>query len=65
MHKNNLPLTTWFWAIYLVAHDKRGKSALSLSQVRGLNYRTALRMMRKIRIAMRERDSMYMLSGVA
>lgn len=64
MHKTKLPLTTWFWAIYLVAHDKRGKSALSLSQILGLNYRTALRLMRKIRAAMKERDDLYMLSGV-
>lgn len=64
MHKSKLPLTTWFWAIYLVAHDKRGKSALSISQILGLNYRTALRLMRKIREAMRERDNNYLLSGV-
>jgi transposase-like protein len=63
MHKTKLSLTTWFWAIYLVAHDKRGKSALSLSVVLGLNYRTALRLMRKIREAMKERDSIYKLSG--
>lgn len=64
MHKTKLPLKTWFWAIYLVAHDKRGKSALSLSQVLGLHYRTALHLMRKIRAAMQERDSLYMLSGI-
>ena len=64
MHKTKLTLTTWFWAIYLVAHDKRGKSALSLSQILDLNYRTALRLLRKIRIAMKDRDSLYMLSGV-
>lgn len=42
-----LPLTTWFYAIYLVAHAKRGKSALSLSQLLGINYRTALQLLRK------------------
>lgn len=63
-HKSKLSLTTWFWAIYLVAHDKRGKSALSLAQVLNLNYRTALRMLRKIRAAMKERDSLYLLSEV-
>jgi len=64
MHKSKLPLTTWFWAIYLVAHDKRGKSALSLSQILDLTYRTANRLMRKIREAMRVRDDDYLLSGV-
>lgn len=64
MHKTKLPLTVWFWAIYLVAHDKRGRSALSLAGVLDLNYRTALHMLRKIRAAMKDRDSGYLLSGV-
>ncbi|MFC4602023.1 IS1595 family transposase [Cohnella hongkongensis] len=63
LHKTKLPLTVWFWAFYLVAHDKRGKSALSLSQILGLNYRTAQRMLRKIRAAMAERDDAYQLCG--
>lgn len=64
LHKTKLSLTTWFWAVYLVAHDKRGKSALSLSQILGLNYVTARRLLRKIRAAMKERDSLYRLSGL-
>lgn len=64
MHKTKQPLRLWFWAIYLVAHDKRGKSALSLSQVLEVNYRTAWRMLHKIRQAMKERDATYMLSGL-
>ena len=31
MHRSHLPLTKWFWAIYLVACDKRGISALALA----------------------------------
>lgn len=64
MHKTKQPLMVWFWAIYLVSHDKRGKSALSLAQVLGINYRTAWNMLRKIRAAMKDRDSTYLLSGV-
>jgi transposase-like protein len=64
MHKSKLPMTMCFWAIYLVAHDKRDKSALSLSHILGINYRTALRLLRKIREAMRERDENYLLSDV-
>lgn len=64
LHKTKLPLTIWFWSFYMVAHDKRGKSALSLSQILDLNYRTALRLLRKIRAAMKERDSLYLLSGI-
>ena len=28
MHRTHLPLTVWFWAIYLCATDKRGISAV-------------------------------------
>jgi hypothetical protein len=63
MHNSKLPLLTWFWAIYLVVHDKRGKSALALSDVLEINYRTALRLLRKIREAMRAQDANYQLSG--
>lgn len=41
MHRSKLDLTVWFWAIYLVANDKRGRSALSISQGLDLNYRAA------------------------
>lgn len=64
MHKSKQPLMVWFWAIYLIAHDKRGKSALSLSQVLDIHYLTARNMLRKIRAAMKDRDSNYLLSGV-
>ena len=30
MHRTHLPLTVWFWAIYLCATDKRGISAVQL-----------------------------------
>ena len=29
MHRTHLPLTIWFWAIYLCATDKRGVSVVS------------------------------------
>ena len=35
MHRTHLPLTLWFWAIYLCATDKRGISAVQLSRTRG------------------------------
>ncbi|MBP2662056.1 MAG: hypothetical protein H6Q71_4 [Firmicutes bacterium] len=61
MHKSKLPLQTWFWAIYLVVHDKRGRSALSLAGLFQLNYRTTWRLLHKIRHAMKERDANYKL----
>lgn len=63
MHRSKLDLTIWFWTIYLVANDKRGRSALSISNVLDLNYRTAWRLLHKIRHAMSERDANYQLAG--
>lgn len=63
MHRSKLDLAVWFWAIYLVSNDKRGRSALSISQVLDLNYRTAWRLLHKIRHAMSERDANYQLAG--
>lgn len=60
-HSTNLPLTKWFWAIYLMASDKGGISALRLSIQIGVTWLTASRMLRKIRIAMGHRDSVYRL----
>jgi transposase-like protein len=60
-HSTNLPLTKWFWAIYLTASDKGGISALRLSKQIGVSWITAHRMLRKIRIAMGHRDSVYRL----
>jgi transposase-like protein len=64
MHKSKLSLQKWFWAIFLVVHDKRGRSALSLSGLLKLNYRTAWRLLHKIRYAMGERDAQYKLAGL-
>lgn len=60
-HSTNLPLTQWFWAIYLAASDKGGISAMRLSKQIGVSWITASRMLRKIRIAMGHRDSLYRL----
>ena len=60
-HSTNLPLVKWFWAIYLAVSDKGGISALRLSKQIGVSWLTASRMLRKIRIAMGHRDSLYRL----
>ena len=60
-HSTNLPLVKWFWAIYLVASDKGGISALRLSKHIGVSWPTARKMLRKIRTAMTDRDSVYKL----
>jgi len=60
-HSTNLPLIKWFWAIYLVAADKGGISALRLSKHIGVSWPTARNMLKKIRTAMAHRDSIYRL----
>jgi transposase-like protein len=63
MHRSKLPLRTWFWAIYLCATDKRGLSAKALQSRVGISYPTAWFVLHRIRSAMAQRDSRYMLSG--
>lgn len=64
MHRSHLPLTKWFWAIYLVACDKRGISALALAGKIEVCYETAWNLLRRIRAAMEMREERYVLEGV-
>lgn len=64
MHRTHLPLTTWFWAIYLCAIDKRGISAVQLSRTMGICYESAWHLLDRIRSAMGQRDAQYLLSGI-
>lgn len=64
MEKTHLPLQVWFWAIYLVATDKRGCSAAQLSRQLELPYNTAWFLLHRIRKAMVEREKNYVLRGV-
>ena len=41
MHRTHLPLTVWFWAIYLCATDKRGISAKGLARQLEISYESA------------------------
>ena len=64
MHHTRLPLTKWFWAIYLVACDKRGISALTLASRISVSYDTAWYLLKRIRKAMENRDARYILGGI-
>ena len=64
MHRSHLPLTKWFWAIYLVACDKRGIPALALAGKIEVCYETAWNLLRRIRAAMEMRDEHYVLQGI-
>jgi transposase-like protein len=64
MDKTRTPLVKWFLAMYLIASDKRGISALSLKSKLGTSYTTAWTISNKIRHAMGKRDESYKLSGI-
>jgi transposase-like protein len=64
-HKTRTPLQKWFWAIYLVAQQKKGISATQLKKFLSFgSYKTAWAMIHKIRKAMATRDASYQLSGL-
>ncbi|HYW75498.1 MAG TPA: IS1595 family transposase [Gammaproteobacteria bacterium] len=63
-HSSNVSLVKWFLAIYLMACDKGGISALRLSKQIGVSWITAHRMLRKMRHAMADRDSVYRVGGL-
>ena len=64
MYRTHLPLTVWFWAIYLCATDKRGISAKGLARQLDLSYESAWYLLLRIRSAMQERDQDYLLQGI-
>ena len=64
LHKTHMPLTQWFLAFYFVSQDKRGISAVQLAAMLGTAYKTAWSMLRRIRIAMGQRDESHQLCGV-
>lgn len=64
MRHSHVSLTKWFLTIYFMSQDKRGISATQLTNLIGVTYKTAWGMLRRLRLAMGQRDAAYMLSGV-
>jgi hypothetical protein len=65
LEHSKLPLITWARAISLVTMGKRGMSALELMRLLAIgSYRTAWRLLHKIRRALTERDEAYKLKGL-
>lgn len=62
-HSTNLKLPDWFWAVYRMAQDKKGFSAMQLMKEIDVSYPTAWSVLHKIRCAMKERDKQYRLKG--
>jgi hypothetical protein len=62
-HKTRIPLQTWFYMIYSMAHDKGGTSSSRLAAELGMHQTTVWHMLHKIRHAMGRRDQPIMLAG--
>jgi hypothetical protein len=63
-HGRHITLVKWFWAIYFLDSDKGSISALRLSKLIEVNWRTARLILKKLRVAMGHRDSLYQLSSI-
>lgn len=64
MEGTKQPIRTWFCAIFLMARDKRGISALALSRELKINYKSARLISHNIKNTMSKRDMEYMLEGI-
>jgi ribosomal protein L37AE/L43A len=60
---SRLPLTTWFFALYVLTHTKTNVSGLELSRHLGVHPCTAWRVKHKVMQAMTEREASRQLSG--
>jgi transposase-like protein len=56
-HKSPTPLTTWFYAIYLMAQTRCGISAKQIQRETGVTYKTAWRMFKQIRSMLTDEKS--------
>lgn len=60
---SQLPLTTWFLAIYLITQAKEGMSALSLRRFLGISVNAAFKLKHKLQHVMKEADDQLVLEG--
>lgn len=63
-HGSRVPLEKWFWAMYRLAQDKKGCSAMLLSKELDVSYPTAWLMGHKIRQAMNRGNQPLALQGL-
>jgi transposase-like protein len=56
-HRSSTSLHLWYYAMYLISSTKTGISAKHLGRELGVNYRTAWRMMNRIRNVLMEQDA--------
>lgn len=63
-HNTKLPLTTWFYALYLITSHKKGISSLQLSRDLGITQKSAWFVLQRIRYAMQTKSFHAPLSNV-
>jgi transposase len=61
---SSTPLTTWFYAIYLMAQTRSGISAKTLERMTGTTYKCAFRMFHKIRSLMADGGDELLIGDV-
>lgn len=49
MERTKIPLTSWFYVMYMMTQTKSGVSAMNIQRHLGVSYKTAWRMMMKVR----------------
>jgi transposase len=57
-HNSHIPLTDWFYAIWIMSANKAGTSAMQIERELGVSYPTAWRMMHQIRKLMTAPEGM-------
>ncbi|MFT5511352.1 MAG: ribosomal protein L37AE/L43A/transposase-like protein [Hyphomicrobiaceae bacterium] len=62
-HKSSTPLTKWFLAMHLMTSAKNDISGLELARQLGVKWDTAWLMKQKLMEVMRQRNTIYKLSG--
>src|ERR687887_173533 len=61
--KSSRPLTDWFYVMYLVSSSRCGVAAKQVERELGCNYKTAWRMLNKVRSYLMDESDGPMLSG--
>ena len=56
-HASNIPLSTWFPAMYILSAHKKGISSIQLAKDLGVTQKTAWFMMHRIRESLKDKDS--------
>jgi transposase-like protein len=61
--KSSRPLTDWFYVMYLVSSSRCGVAAKQVERELGVNYKTAWRMLNRVRNELMQQDDNEPLSG--